>query len=133
MFSPTASPLHSISPHSLSSRRTADLRARPARIRKVLICVLCLTAIGLAACGESEGALTTLPPIRSTTTTSSTTTTTLVSQRQFHEVQSGETLSVIAERYGVSVAALVDLNRITDPDRIEAGVTLEIPVRAQVP
>lgn len=133
MFSPAASPLHPISPRLLSFRRTADLRARPARIRNVLICLLCLATTGLVACGESEDALTTLPPIRSTTTTSSTTTTTLVSQRQFHEVQSGETLSVIAERYGVSVAALVDLNRITDPDRIEAGVTLEIPGRAQVP
>jgi LysM repeat protein len=107
--------------------------ARPGRVRIALCVVGLLLGFGLAGCGESDGALTTLPPIRSTTTTSSTTTTTLPFERRFHEVQSGETLSVIAERYGVSVAAIVDLNNITNPDRIEAGVTLEIPDRARVP
>jgi LysM repeat protein len=42
-------------------------------------------------------------------------------------------LSVIAERFGVSVAAIVDLNEISNPDRIDAGVTIRIPVRDQVP
>lgn len=101
--------------------------------RLILVVALGVLGFGLLGCGESDEALTTLPPIRSTTTSSSTTTTTEAAQRQIHEVQSGETLSVIAERYGVSVAAIVDLNQITDPDRIEAGVTLQIPVRAPVP
>jgi LysM repeat protein len=101
--------------------------------RSLLVVALGVLGFGLVGCGESDGAFTTLPPIRSTTTSSSTTTTTVAAQRQFHEVQSGETLSVIAERYGVSVAAIVDLNQITNPDRIEAGVTLEIPAPTRVP
>lgn len=87
----------------------------------------------MTACGEDDGAFTTLPPIRSTTTTTTTTTTTQPQAQRTHVVQRGETLSVIAEKYGVSVAAIVDANRITDPDRIEAGVTLQIPPRAVVP
>ena len=111
----------------------ARTEARPGRVRIALCVVGLLSVFGLAGCGDSDDALTTLPPIRTTTTTSSTTTTTLPFERRFHEVQGGETLSVIAERYGVSVAAIVDLNNITNPDRIEAGVTLEIPDQARVP
>ena len=44
-----------------------------------------------------------------------------------HTVSSGETLSEIAARYGVSVAALAEANGITDVDRILDGQTLELP------
>lgn len=45
-----------------------------------------------------------------------------------HVVRQGETLSRIAGRYGVSVAALIQANGITNPDRIYAGQSLTIPV-----
>ena len=50
-----------------------------------------------------------------------------------HTVRSGETLSEIAARYGVSVAALADANGIIDADRILGGQTLELPVGGPSP
>jgi lipoprotein-anchoring transpeptidase ErfK/SrfK len=44
-----------------------------------------------------------------------------------HVVQPGETLSTIAARYRVSVAALVQANRLANPNRIEVGQRLVIP------
>ncbi len=43
-----------------------------------------------------------------------------------HVVQPGETPSGIAKRYGISVAKLMDDNRISDPRRIFAGEELKI-------
>ena len=44
-----------------------------------------------------------------------------------HLVRAGETLSEIAARYRVRVSAICALNRILDPDRIEAGRRLRLP------
>lgn len=44
-----------------------------------------------------------------------------------HTVTSGETLSEIAERYGVSMTALAEVNGIADVHRILAGRTLTLP------
>ena len=44
-----------------------------------------------------------------------------------HRIQRGETLWSIAQRYGVSVDALVRANRISDISRIEVGQRLMIP------
>ena len=44
-----------------------------------------------------------------------------------HVVKSGEALSTIASRYGVSASAIAKANGITDPNRIRAGQTLSIP------
>lgn len=44
-----------------------------------------------------------------------------------HVVQSGETLSEIADRYGVSVQKLMQLNGIKDADLVEAGTKLKLP------
>jgi len=52
-----------------------------------------------------------------------------LARTRIHRVQPGETLSAIARRYGVSVAALVAANRLADPNRILVGQTLEIPER----
>jgi len=101
--------------------------------RALVFAMLLLFGVGMSSCGEGDGALTTLPPIRTTTTTSSTTTTTAAPQPRFYVIQRGETLSIIAERFGVTVASIVDLNGITNPDRVEAGVTIEIPIKRSVP
>ncbi len=45
-----------------------------------------------------------------------------------HRVVAGETPTSIAQRYGVSLRALVDANRLADPDRIYAGQTLVVPL-----
>jgi LysM repeat protein len=44
-----------------------------------------------------------------------------------HTVQSGESLGVIARKYGVSVGELAAANNITDPSKVRAGQSLVIP------
>ncbi|MCU0511201.1 MAG: LysM peptidoglycan-binding domain-containing protein [Anaerolineae bacterium] len=44
-----------------------------------------------------------------------------------HVVDRGETLRIIAERYGTTWQALAAANNLTDPNRIMAGMTLVIP------
>jgi LasA protease len=43
-------------------------------------------------------------------------------------IQSGDMLSAIAERYNVSLQALIQANNIPNPDALEVGQTLTIPV-----
>lgn len=44
-----------------------------------------------------------------------------------HTVDGGETLSGIAKRYGVTVAAIVAANKIDNPNRVREGTKLTIP------
>jgi LysM repeat protein len=50
-----------------------------------------------------------------------------------HVVQWGETLSIIAGRYGVTVNAIVSANSLRNPDYIYAGQTLVIPTGSAAP
>jgi LysM repeat protein len=50
-----------------------------------------------------------------------------------HTVEEGETLSIIAQNYGVTVEAIVEANGLTDPDLIIAGQTLIIPASGGSP
>ena len=54
----------------------------------------------------------------------------LVTYRK-HRVQSGESLGSIADRYGVGVDALVEFNRISNPDRISVGMEVVVPLAGQ--
>jgi len=44
-----------------------------------------------------------------------------------HVVEAGQTLSAIAQAYGVTVSAIVKANKITDPNSLRAGQKLFIP------
>ncbi len=44
-----------------------------------------------------------------------------------YTVQPGDALSLIAERFNVDEATLIQLNHITDPDHIEVGQVLRLP------
>lgn len=44
-----------------------------------------------------------------------------------HVVAEGETLSEIAVRYGTTVEAIMELNGLTDPNTIPAGMVLRLP------
>lgn len=44
-----------------------------------------------------------------------------------HVVESGQTLSAIAQAYGVTVSAIVKANNITNPNAVKAGRKLFIP------
>jgi membrane-bound lytic murein transglycosylase D len=46
-----------------------------------------------------------------------------------HRVRNGETLSVIASRYGVSATRLAELNNLSRPYRLRAGQVLTVPDR----
>ncbi len=50
-----------------------------------------------------------------------------------HTVKNGETLSLIASQYGVTVQAIADANDLADPSRIIVGQKLRIPAPGQVP
>lgn len=85
-----------------------------------------LLPVAVAACGDDSESAGTLPPLLTTTTTTTilvTTTTTVT----YYVVQSGDTLSKIANRFSVDQAELMAVNRITDPDHIEKGQELRIP------
>ena len=49
-----------------------------------------------------------------------------ITQNNFYTVQSGDTLSGIARRYGVTVQYLVNLNGIRNPNLIYAGQMLRV-------
>ncbi|HEX5041097.1 MAG TPA: LysM peptidoglycan-binding domain-containing protein [Candidatus Limnocylindria bacterium] len=53
--------------------------------------------------------------------------------RRSHLVVSGENLTFIARRYGVTVAAIASANKIADPSRIFAGQRIAIPGTAPAP
>lgn len=44
-----------------------------------------------------------------------------------HQVQSGETLGIIANQYGISWQMLVEFNQLSNPDLLDVGQVLEIP------
>jgi LysM repeat protein len=62
-----------------------------------------------------------LPPLAATPETTNIT----------YVIQRGDTLGIIAQRYGVTVEELAALNNITDINRIEVGDTLLIPQPAE--
>ncbi|MCX2726388.1 LysM peptidoglycan-binding domain-containing protein [Thermomicrobium sp. 4228-Ro] len=51
---------------------------------------------------------------------------------QRYVVQPGDTLTAIANRFGVAVSALAEANNLTDPDRLLVGQVLVIPPSAPV-
>jgi LysM repeat protein len=62
-----------------------------------------------------------------TVTTTTTTTTTVYQPPISYVVQRGDTLFRIAQTFQVDMKALMDLNGITNPDRVEAGDELVMP------
>lgn len=50
----------------------------------------------------------------------------------FYTVQSGDTLSEIANRYGTTVQELVDINNITNPNLIYPGETIRVTTNSTV-
>lgn len=50
-----------------------------------------------------------------------------------HTVRPGEFLSVIADFYGVSMSAIIEINDIPNPDDLPAGQVLILPPEAEVP
>ncbi len=87
-----------------------------------------LVGLGVVAgaCGDTASTPATLPPIVTTTTTTTTIapTTTIP---ETYEIQPGDTLRKIADKFGVKMQDIINLNGITNPDKIEAGQKIKIP------
>jgi LysM repeat protein len=47
-------------------------------------------------------------------------------------VQRGDTLTEIAVAYGLPITAIMELNGIVDPNSIEAGQVLELPLASDI-
>lgn len=73
---------------------------------------------------NDSGAQSTPTTVVDTTTT---TTTTVYQPPITYVVQRGDTLFAIAQSFQVDMRALMDLNGITNPDRVEAGQELVMP------
>lgn len=65
--------------------------------------------------------------IPTTVVTTTTTTTTVYQPPITYVVQRGDTLFAIAQSFRVDMRALMELNGITNPDRVEAGQELVMP------
>ena len=72
--------------------------------------------------GESDGEDS---AVTTTTTTVPQTTTTFV--RREYTVQNGDSLFTIAQKFNISAPALVELNKIKNPDRVPVGTVLLLP------
>ena len=91
--------------------------------------VALVSALAFGACGiGGDDALVTLPPIRTTTTTI-VPSTTADTTRYFWEVQPGEHLNSIADRFCVPYTELLEINaeQLPDPGVLQIGQVLEIP------
>jgi LysM repeat protein len=98
------------------------------RTPTALLGVVGLVVVGLAGCGTTDpAAQERLPPIRTTIATTTTTSTTIPPGDIVYVVQPGDTVSGIADRFGVTVLAIVERNGLPSPDAIEAGQRLDIP------
>lgn len=88
-----------------------------------------LAALILVGCGRSGGGPSVAGESVSSTTDTTTTTiaTTTTTTQQTYVVQSGDSLSVIANRFGVDTKTLADFNAISDPNSIQVGQSLAIP------
>ncbi len=92
-----------------------------------------LTVLG-TSCSDDDvpEANATLAPIQTTTTTSTTMPTT-TTQPRFYQVQPGDTLTKIAAAYGLPVTAIMEANpTITDPNAIQAGWILALPLASEI-
>lgn len=115
----------------MGDRDTGEVRAftRPTVRLVALAAALTVAACGRTAPPESAEDPTTAPPAPAPTVVAVTTTVATPT----YVVQSGDTLSAIAERFGVTQQALADFNAIGDVHDITVGQQLRIPpVETQV-
>lgn len=109
--------------------------ANPSRSRMFgagIATVLLLAAAGCGRSDEGDIAVAGTSTIRVTTTTASVVSETVAtsappSTQLTYVVQSGDTLSVIAQRFGIPTEDLANFNAIADSDTIKVGQELSIP------
>jgi LysM repeat protein len=96
----------------------ADHRARWA--------VVAFSAVLLAGCGVAVTPGSKLPAVKSAAVVASTTTSTAAPMVSYTVVR-GDTITAIAQRFGVQVAAIAFINRLPALDTLAVGQVLRIP------
>ena len=101
--------------------------------RRLAACGLVIWPSAASSCSDEDdpAASETLAPIQTTTTTSTTLPTT-TTQPRFYEVQRGDTLTEIADAFGLPIPAIMEANGIVDPNAIQAGQILELPLASEI-
>ena len=90
--------------------------------------VVCASLLVLVAACSSHGSSDTRGAAGTSTSVSVATTTT-TTPPQLYRVRAGDTLNAIAQRLGVSPAAIAERNHVSNPDSLTVGQTLVIPPR----
>jgi LysM repeat protein len=78
---------------------------------------------------EATGTSTRVPSVIEPVVPGTTATSAAGGGTETYIVQRGDTLFIIAQRYGTTVAALVNANNLSNPDRLSVGQQLIIPQR----
>src|SRR3954469_13969995 len=89
---------------------------------RVAVAIACLSVV--AACSDPPGPHTRASNSASSAPAATTTTTAPAVQ---YQVQSGDTLTAIAQRFHVSVDTIITANNLTAADQLTVGQTLVIP------
>lgn len=96
--------------------------------RFVPVSVLAAVALFIGGCGRFvEDDATIVAPDQVQVAGQTTLASTTVATQVTYVVQPGESLSIIASRFGVDVRSLADFNAIADIDSVKAGQLLSIP------
>jgi LysM repeat protein len=107
---------------------------RPTRDPKAVQTSVAATLAAIPTASElTPRAPTPQPPVAPTDTEPPPATATPVAAAGEYVVQLGDTLSIIAIRYGTSMAALQSLNDLDDPRLVRAGQRLKIPADKLAP
>ena len=68
-----------------------------------------------------------IPAVTTLESTIPATTTTVYLEPVYYTVEPGDSLFGIAEKFELNMAELMNINGITDPDRVDAGQQLKLP------
>ena len=79
-----------------------------------------------AAHGRARGEATTTPAVVRTATTPRVSVATASVPKQYYEIQSGDTLDVIAVHFGTTVAVLLELNPGIEPTALHPGERVRV-------
>jgi LysM repeat protein len=99
------------------------------RVAAVLAVAVALATVtgGCGLIGDDKKSDTTTTPLGTLPPTAAESATTSTTVPQEYVVQAGDTLTKIAQMFGTTVADLVSLNQIQDPDRIAEGQRIKVP------
>ena len=113
-----------------------ELGSKALSLGVLMVCLLAAVIIG--GCTREKALPTPVPTSTATTTpaehvpesspTPSPTSTPDVPELTYYTVQAGDTVWDIADRFGISAQELVDANQLVEPDRLQPGQQLVIPV-----